>query len=59
MVILTTGAGYLNKVFYKNSQAMQEVPNNVVDLVVTSPPYFNIKDYALDGPQKQRLRQTE
>ena len=58
MVIPTTGAGYLNKVFYKNSQAMQEVPNNVVDLVVTSPPYFNIKDYALDGFQQQSHSKT-
>lgn len=31
---------------------MSEVPNEVVDLIVTSPPYFNIKDYAKDGYQK-------
>ncbi len=42
---------FLNRVFYKNSQYMAEVPDNVVDLVVTSPPYFNIKDYSLDGYQ--------
>lgn len=42
---------FLNRVFYKNSQFMNEVPNGVVDLIVTSPPYFNIKDYALDGYQ--------
>lgn len=42
---------YLNRVFYKNAQSMNEVPDNVVDLIVTSPPYFNIKDYSLDGYQ--------
>lgn len=31
---------------------MSEVPNQTVDLIVTSPPYFNIKDYAKDGYQK-------
>ena len=44
-------AAYLNCVYYKNSQRMEEIPNNVVDLIVTSPPYFNIKDYSLDGYQ--------
>ena len=31
---------------------MSEVPNETVDLIVTSPPYFNIKDYTKDGYQK-------
>ena len=48
---LNTVKNYLDRVFYKNSQNMQEVPDGVVDLVVTSPPYFNIKDYSLDGYQ--------
>ena len=39
---------YLNKVFYKNSQTMKEVPNDCIDLIVTSPPYFNTKDYSKD-----------
>ena len=43
---------HLNKVFYKNSQNMSEVPAEAVDLIITSPPYFNIKDYAKDGYQK-------
>lgn len=45
---------YLNKVFYKNAQSMREIPDGVIDLIVTSPPYFNVKDYALDGYQRQR-----
>ena len=43
---------FLNQVFYKNAQNMAEVPDESVDLIVTSPPYFNIKDYAKDGYQK-------
>ena len=30
---------------------MSELPNNSVQVVVTSPPYFNIKDYSKDGHQ--------
>ena len=33
---------------------MTELPNNSVHLIVTSPPYFNIKDYSLDGYQKDK-----
>lgn len=33
---------------------MEEVPDNSVDLIVTSPPYFNIKDYSKDGYQDQK-----
>ena len=33
---------FLNKVFYKDSRKMSELPDNSVHLVVTSPPYFNI-----------------
>ena len=44
---------YLNRVFYKNAQRMDEVPDESVDLIVTSPPYFNVKDYSRDGYQKQ------
>ncbi|MDD6055341.1 MAG: site-specific DNA-methyltransferase, partial [Helicobacteraceae bacterium] len=32
---------------------MSEVPDSSVDLIITSPPYFNIKDYAKDGYQAQ------
>jgi len=42
---------FLNEVFYKNAQNMSEVPDGVVDLIITSPPYFNVKDYAKDGYQ--------
>ncbi|WP_187887376.1 DNA methyltransferase [Helicobacter pylori] len=41
----------INKVFYHSSTNMYEVPDNSVDLIITSPPYFNIKDYAKNGTQ--------
>ncbi|MEI7838792.1 MAG: site-specific DNA-methyltransferase [Candidatus Saccharibacteria bacterium] len=31
---------------------MRELPDNSVRLIITSPPYFNIKDYSKDGHQK-------
>lgn len=46
---------YLDKVYYKDSRKMHELPDNSVNLVVTSPPYFNIKDYSLDGYQNKTL----
>ncbi|MGL2371004.1 Card1-like endonuclease domain-containing protein [Helicobacter pylori] len=41
----------INKVFYHSSTNMNEVPDNSVDLIIASPPYFNIKDYAKNGTQ--------
>jgi len=41
----------MNCVYYKSSANMQELQNNSVDLIITSPPYFNIKDYSKDGYQ--------
>lgn len=43
----------LNIVHFKSSTNMQEVSDNSVDLIITSPPYFNIKDYSKDGYQKE------
>jgi len=45
---------FIDKVFYKDAKKMKELPDNSVYLVITSPPYFNIKDYSLDGRQKVR-----
>jgi DNA modification methylase len=39
---------YLNtqhRIYFKDAQKMNEVKNNEVHLVVTSPPYWSIKDY--------------
>jgi len=44
-------ANFANKVYLADSRKMNEVPDNSVRLIVTSPPYFNIKDYSLDGHQ--------
>jgi len=43
---------FINKIFFKSSVNMEEIPDNSIHLIVTSPPYFNIKDYSKDGYQK-------
>lgn len=48
---------YINKVYFKDARKMTELPDNSVQLIVTSPPYFNIKDYSLDGHQKNKKAQ--
>lgn len=48
---------YTNKVYFKDARKMTELPDNSVQLIVTSPPYFNIKDYSLDGYQKNKKTQ--
>lgn len=40
-----------NRVFYKSSTNMIEISDQSVDLIITSPPYFNIKDYSKNGYQ--------
>ena len=46
---------FLNKVFLKDSKKMKEVPDNSVHLIITSPPYYNVKNYSLDGYQKNKI----
>lgn len=41
----------VNQVFHKTSADMAEIPEGTVDLIVTSPPYFCIKDYSRNGHQ--------
>jgi len=50
---------FLNKVFFKDARKMTELPDDSVQLIVTSPPYFNIKDYSLDGYQKNKKTKKE
>lgn len=45
---------FINKVYFKDARKMTELPDNSVQLIITSPPYFNIKDYSLDGYQKNK-----
>ena len=40
-----------NQVFYRSSAAMVEMKSSTVDLIVTSPPYYHIKDYTQNGHQ--------
>lgn len=38
-----------NKVLFKSSENMDDINNNTVKLIVTSPPYWNLKDYFQKG----------
>jgi DNA modification methylase len=42
---------FRNKVFLGDSRYMIDLPDTSIDLIVTSPPYFSIKDYSRDGYQ--------
>ena len=41
----------MDSVFYKDASDMRELPDGSVQVVITSPPYFNVKDYSKDGHQ--------
>jgi len=45
----------VNKIYFKDARDMSEVEEGSITLIVTSPPYYNVKDYALDGKQGQTL----
>ncbi len=45
---------WYNKVYFKDARKMSEIPDNSVHLIITSPPYFNIKDYSKDGYQNKK-----
>jgi len=49
-----TDTDFVNRIFFRDSRDMKEVPSNSVQLIITSPPYFNIKDYSKDGWQKNK-----
>lgn len=55
MTLSTKGNYFYNKIFFKDSRKMTEIPDNSINLIITSPPYFNIKDYSLEGYQKLRV----
>jgi len=44
----------INTVYYKDSRNMSEVKDNSVRLIITSPPYWNVKDYSLNREQEKQ-----
>jgi site-specific DNA-methyltransferase (cytosine-N4-specific) len=50
---------FINKVFYKDARNMCEIPDNSIHLIVTSPPYFNVKDYSKDGYQVNKISEKK
>lgn len=53
MIDNNNGLNALNVVHYKSSTHMEEVVDDSVDLIITSPPYYNIKDYSKNGYQNE------
>ena len=51
----STSSGFIDKVFYSDAKKMAEVPSGSVHLIITSPPYYNVKNYSLDGRQKKKV----
>ena len=49
------GTNFCNRVFLKDSRNMTEVPDETIHLIITSPPYYNVKNYALDGYQNKAI----
>ena len=43
-----------NLVHFKSATSMSDIDDNSISLIVTSPPYFNIKDYSMDGKQENK-----
>lgn len=50
---------FINKVFYEDSRNMSNIPDNSIHLIITSPPYFNIKDYSKDGYQVNKISEKK
>ena len=38
-----------NQIFLHSSETMFEIKDNSIRLIITSPPYFNVKDYGMDA----------
>lgn len=45
---------FKDRVFFGDARNMQELPKKSVHLIITSPPYYNVKNYALDGYQLKK-----
>lgn len=58
MIDNNAGKNKLNVVHYSSATSMKEVANDSVDLIVTSPPYYNIKDYSKNGYQNETHSQS-
>lgn len=46
---------WYDRVYFKDARNMSEIPSDSIHLIVTSPPYFNIKDYSKDGYQINKI----
>lgn len=59
MSIISTSFHPLNRILYKSSTQMSEVLDCSIDLMITSAPYSNIKDYAKNGYQNEKHSESQ
>ena len=52
-------AMFFDRVYYKSSEKMKCIPDSSISLIVTSPPYFNVKDYFKDGYQSSVMSDAD
>jgi len=45
----------MNKIFCKDSSNMKDIKDESVNLIITSPPYFDLKDYNTTKPTKNQI----
>ena len=51
---------YINQIICGDAKdILKEIPCNSVDLVITSPPYFNLRDYSTEGQLGQEKSPEE
>ena len=48
-----------NTIYFKDAQNMIEVDDNSITLIITSPPYWCIKDYSKDGYQQEQRAEKQ
>ncbi len=48
-----------NIIYFKDAQNMTEVDDNSITLIITSPPYWCIKDYSKDGYQQEQRAERQ
>ncbi len=52
---MTSPLPWQNTVYMSDASDMSAIPDASIDLVLTSPPYFNVKDYSKDGRQVRQV----
>ena len=51
--------GVSSFVYFKDSSKMNEISDEQITLIITSPPYFNLKDYSVLKAQNGQLSASQ